>query len=511
MGFDKNKQDEFDNEFIHYLNDMYWEFSDYFYKSDSTLYRLSFEEQLCVLNKYLSVSKDNDIAIEFSDSRELKNMRLIGDYNQWKKLDRNPYRNSAVFTSNRTLFLDVSTYGDDSYRKNMYDPTVHKEKMIEFVSDFVNDYLSAEDIDDIISGNSCYREFQDYVFLSESSDNDKLFDDGVALERKNLYNIFLLTNICSGAIIKTGEEYSFDENDLKNIVYFSSINVLNKIFGRGYARNIELITPKYENHITYDVFDAANRLSKEVISLLLEQCLILDKKGELDYENSKLSVYRERAEETNKSRDKYERDSNREPVNVLAGDRRGDVRASSIQGEDVSLSIGENREVYGEVGRDESEGRGETPEDGRISESMAQRYVQSSRDDGSSEFSDEGNNATRSAVQADSDFSGGNREYKADSEKQRTVSSLGQDNSREEYVHLSDSDVEEVVYNDFTYDSDWQPNNGTPLERFKRNIDAIKVLKELETSDSLPTYEQQVILSQYVGWGGARQVLVAFR
>ena len=274
MGFDKNKQDEFDNEFIHYLYDIYWEFSDYFYKSDSTLYRLTFEEQLCVLNKYLSVSKDNDVAIEFSDSRELKNMRLIGDYNQWKKLDRNPYRNSAIFTSNRTLFLDVSTYGDDSYRRNMYDPTVHKEKMIEFVSDFVNDYLSAEDIDDIISGNSCYKDFQDYVFLSESSDNDKLFEEGVALERKNLYNIFLLTNICSNVIIKTGEEYSFDENDLKDIVYFASINVLNKIFGRGYARNLEHITPKYENHITYDIFDAANRLSKEVISLLLEQMVV---------------------------------------------------------------------------------------------------------------------------------------------------------------------------------------------------------------------------------------------
>ena len=43
---------------------------------------------------------------------------------------------------------------------------------------------------------------------------------------------------------------------------------------------------------------------------------------------------------------------------------------------------------------------------------------------------------------------------------------------------------------------------GTPLERFQRNLDAIRTLKTVEAENRSATAEEQAVLAQYVGWGG---------
>ena len=43
---------------------------------------------------------------------------------------------------------------------------------------------------------------------------------------------------------------------------------------------------------------------------------------------------------------------------------------------------------------------------------------------------------------------------------------------------------------------------GTPLERFQRNLDAIRTLKTVEAENRTATAEEQAVLAQYVGWGG---------
>lgn len=43
---------------------------------------------------------------------------------------------------------------------------------------------------------------------------------------------------------------------------------------------------------------------------------------------------------------------------------------------------------------------------------------------------------------------------------------------------------------------------GTPRERYKNNVEAIKTLKKIESENRLATKEEQDILSKYVGWGG---------
>ena len=43
---------------------------------------------------------------------------------------------------------------------------------------------------------------------------------------------------------------------------------------------------------------------------------------------------------------------------------------------------------------------------------------------------------------------------------------------------------------------------GAPLERFQRNLDAIRTLKTVEAENRTATAEEQALLAQYVGWGG---------
>ena len=43
---------------------------------------------------------------------------------------------------------------------------------------------------------------------------------------------------------------------------------------------------------------------------------------------------------------------------------------------------------------------------------------------------------------------------------------------------------------------------GVPLERFQRNLDAIRTLKTVEAENRAATAEEQAVLAQYVGWGG---------
>ena len=47
---------------------------------------------------------------------------------------------------------------------------------------------------------------------------------------------------------------------------------------------------------------------------------------------------------------------------------------------------------------------------------------------------------------------------------------------------------------------------GAPLERFQRNLDAIRTLKTVEAENRSATAEEQTVLAQYVGWGGLAEI-----
>ena len=48
---------------------------------------------------------------------------------------------------------------------------------------------------------------------------------------------------------------------------------------------------------------------------------------------------------------------------------------------------------------------------------------------------------------------------------------------------------------------------GGPKQKFRANMEAVKLLHELELENRLATPQEQEILSRYVGWGGLSQRL----
>lgn len=48
----------------------------------------------------------------------------------------------------------------------------------------------------------------------------------------------------------------------------------------------------------------------------------------------------------------------------------------------------------------------------------------------------------------------------------------------------------------------------TPAVRFRQNIDALKLLKQLEADDRMPTPKEQAVLGNYNGWGGLKEAFL---
>ena len=72
---------------------------------------------------------------------------------------------------------------------------------------------------------------------------------------------------------------------------------------------------------------------------------------------------------------------------------------------------------------------------------------------------------------------------------------------REKEDRILDTE-KEAAAGDFFYPADWEPNRGSDAKRCSQNIEAIRMLKKLEKEKRQASYEEQVILSKYVGWGG---------
>lgn len=62
-----------------------------------------------------------------------------------------------------------------------------------------------------------------------------------------------------------------------------------------------------------------------------------------------------------------------------------------------------------------------------------------------------------------------------------------------------------AVVSDFYYPEEWEIQSGDKT-RYKNNVAAIKLLKDLEAQRRPATYEEQIVLAKYVGWGGIANV-----
>ena len=64
----------------------------------------------------------------------------------------------------------------------------------------------------------------------------------------------------------------------------------------------------------------------------------------------------------------------------------------------------------------------------------------------------------------------------------------------------------EVIKNNFVITDETELGKGSLKEKYDKNIQAIKLLKELESTNRLATQEEQKILAGYSGWGGNSKV-----
>ena len=70
--------------------------------------------------------------------------------------------------------------------------------------------------------------------------------------------------------------------------------------------------------------------------------------------------------------------------------------------------------------------------------------------------------------------------------------------------YLQNEQVQEQEPHNFHITDD-DLGSGGPKAKFKANMEAIRLLKELEQEQRLATPEEQEVLSRYVGWGGIPQ------
>lgn len=101
---------------------------------------------------------------------------------------------------------------------------------------------------------------------------------------------------------------------------------------------------------------------------------------------------------------------------------------------------------------------------------------------------------------ADENTGGNNR-----GSENRESTSLDSENGQHYSESRGDSDIpgdRELEAVNFHIPEDLTADYGSPKEKFKRNVEAIRILTTIENEKRHATPEEQEILSRYVGWGG---------
>jgi len=117
---------------------------------------------------------------------------------------------------------------------------------------------------------------------------------------------------------------------------------------------------------------------------------------------------------------------------VLGGNGTRDIRTTPSQSGTLPLSSNEDGEVRGQEVRQSGDGESETSRDGGVEEGLAQQSSEIGGDGQYANGTSERDTTERDTVQTDTDFSGGDRGDKEDSNNDRTEQPIESDSIREE-------------------------------------------------------------------------------
>ncbi|NBT33173.1 MAG: hypothetical protein EBT13_15075, partial [Rhodobacteraceae bacterium] len=182
-------------------------------------------------------------------------------------------------------------------------------------------------------------------------------------------------------------------------------------------------------------------------------------------------------------------DWNKNPANVIADERPLVQRGGSVETGDAGQageSTGAGAQSGGRMG-------GEQPEGTATTGSTGNANADSARGDGPGNGSGTaGGGGTR--TDAGDDRAG----------DLRTIRGSGSDTGVGEAERLR-ADIAE----DYTLSENELPTKFSQADRYKKNIAAIKLLRQITAENRQATNDEKAVLVQYVGWGGLKNAFVA--
>lgn len=111
----------------------------------------------------------------------------------------------------------------------------------------------------------------------------------------------------------------------------------------------------------------------------------------------------------------------------------------------------------------------------------------------------------KNVIEAGSEVTDGEKKYTVYDSNSKDTTLVAKDGS--EVIQVSSDTIKENRLlrgesSTYHYSDDWKMTTGSDKVRFRANIDAIKLLKQIEAESRYATTEEQDVLSHYVGWGG---------
>ena len=420
----------------------------------------------CISNNYLYSFYEQ--VLIYAQKPTAQAVKEIGKWN-----DANRYVNKG--TKGIALLAERNGYPYLKYVFDIADTNSKLKRKVNFWTipfSFENDLISSNIpfstlAEAIVSSSKVVSSLQDNDVLSSSTAY-------VILKRCNLnpedymdYNIF--NSINRNDIVKLGVEISNNSKTLLYLIYQEIQNIKEKEIDKIYI---------FENNFK-TLYDDNNERSNDYENDLQKSWQLPT--TEHYSANSK--------ESTRKILNNEVELSETEQSNIVSrNDDVGRTKPTFDRGSNYSGT---------KIGRIDTNSNG-TREHYRRNETEKSNEVDTKNEPNKSDG--RGNDTSRIDLQLNNNENGNSNSLFVSDKKQL---SLFQDNGivNSEETILSEKEIKDVTNYNFRLEQ-VEYNSLTDTEKFKNNIEAIKVLKICEKENRLASSEEQDVLSKYIGWGG---------
>lgn len=394
------------------------------------------------------------------------------------------------FGENRLKYVFDVSDTSSIYRKNIVLWNVPKQYEANIIESLENKFGDLETKD--ILANAIIS-----VAFNLAVDNFKDYE----IDEKYLSMISLSTAYVMLERCKLEPQKYISKNDLKEIIEFNTYDDINKL-----------------GTLVSDISEMGLREIQNTIKNLQ----IEEKNKIRTFENKKQQKYNENISSKNIERsDENDRIQSSERLSNTESSITGREQRTigQIRTDEATIPKGEQE---ARVHRIEDEGRTQSTSIGSTDSSKTDRTTtdRENEKDGELDGRTKGkrsNDLDRTNEQSSSESnrdSISGSDIRLDNEQQTLFLTIGeqvniikQAEDNTSVLSFTEEEIQETITEKLQFKiTDDNLGVGTPKERYRNNIEAIKVLQKCEDENCLATPEEQEILSKYVGWGGLPDV-----